>query len=165
MDKLTLLKPIVESKARKLLEEAKKKGIVLIVTSSLRTFAEQDALYAQGRTKPGNIVTNAKAGQSWHNWACAFDVVALKNGSPDWNCDWSEIGKLGESVGLEWGGRWVRFVDRPHFQYTAGYSLADFQRGKIEESKFDTSQSTKLKETIRELIEKLATLIKSKKRV
>jgi peptidoglycan LD-endopeptidase CwlK len=136
MDKISTLKPIVRKKAKMLVAACQEKGISLIVTSAFRSFEEQNELYAQGRTKPGNIVTNAKAGESFHNWRVAFDVVGLKNGIPDWNCDWKTIGELGEALDLEWGGRWTGFVDKPHFQYTGGHSLKDFQNGIVDESIF-----------------------------
>lgn len=162
MDKLSLLKPIVKVKAQNFINACGARGIPVLVTSTLRTFAEQDALYAQGRTKPGNIVTNAKAGQSFHNWAVAFDVVALKNGVPDWNCDWATLGAIGESCGLEWGGRWDTFTDKPHFQYTAGYTLSDFQNGKIDESRFAVDQKAYLLGIIDMLKKKLAELLRPK---
>ena len=67
------------------LETAKKQGIDLLVTSTYRDNASQNALYAQGRTTPGKIVTNAKAGQSWHNYRCAVDVVPIVAGKPRWD--------------------------------------------------------------------------------
>ena len=110
-------------------------GVNLKVTSGFRSSAEQDALYAQGRTRPGNIVTNAKAGQSFHNYGAAFDVSIVKGGSLDFNIT-PFIGWIGKFCSLEWGGDWVDFKDVCHFQYTAGYSLSDFQNGKIDRSKF-----------------------------
>lgn len=108
----------------------------LLITSTYRDAESQAALYAQGRTAPGNIVTNAKAGQSFHNYKCAFDVVPLRNGKAVWGTSgvdgelWQQVGLLGESLGLEWAGRWVSFKELAHFQYTAGLKLADFQAGK-----------------------------------
>lgn len=102
-------------------------GIDYIVTCTYRSNDDQTALYAQGRTKPGAIVTNAKAGQSKHNAvdadgkpaSQAFDIVIMKNGKPDWDVkdpDWMRAGAIGESVGLEWAGRWISFKEFPHFQ-------------------------------------------------
>lgn len=68
------LHPCLQEKARQLIELCKAEGIEIRVTSTLRTFAEQAQLYAQGRTKPGQIVTRAKPGQSWHNYGLAVDV-------------------------------------------------------------------------------------------
>lgn len=108
---------------------------------TLRTFAEQDALYAQGRTKPGAIVTKAKGGQSYHNYGLAIDVVLLidKDGngtyeSASWDTrgdydgdkksDWSEIVNIFKQYGWEWGGDW-KFKDDPHFQKTLGKSVRE----------------------------------------
>jgi len=113
------LHPEIRGKARRFLRRAKNAGLDLRITSSYRTFAEQNALYAQGRTAPGNIVTYARGGQSYHNYALAFDVVDNEKG---YNADWQTIGKIGKSLGLEWGGDWG--WDRPHFQLTKGYSTS-----------------------------------------
>ena len=81
-------------------------------------------------------VTNAKGGQSFHNWRMAFDVVPLVNGKPVWSTSgdagklWRKIGLIGKSCGLEWAGDWKRFPEFPHFQYTGGMTLADLQSGK-----------------------------------
>ncbi len=124
-------------------------GITVILTSTLRDFEAQADLYAQGRTKPGKIVTRAKPGQSWHNYGLAADVLPLRHGKPVWGTDgdgiddspadderddlevWQTIGKLGERAGLEWAGRWPNFREFPHFQYTGGLTLADLQVGKV----------------------------------
>ena len=88
-------------------------------------------MYAQGRTKPGKIVTKAKAGQSFHNYKCAVDVVPLINGKPVWDDTmlWSQIGGLGKQVGLEWAGDWKGFQEYPHFQYTGGKTIKQLQAG------------------------------------
>lgn len=94
-----------------------REGILLRVTHTLRTYAEQDRLYAQGRTAPGPRVTAAPGGWSWHNHACAFDVCQQgPEPYPEDDEFWEKIGSLGENVGLEWGGRW-KHPDRPHFQH------------------------------------------------
>lgn len=111
----------------------KKEGIDLLVTSTYRDNESQDALYAQGRTKPGAKVTNAKAGQSFHNYRCAVDVVPIMNGKPIWDSKdpiWLKIGAIGKAAGLEWAGDWKRFKEYPHFQYTAGLTLSQLQAGK-----------------------------------
>ena len=126
------LLPPARSRAERFLALAKAAGVDLIVTSTYRDAASQDALYAQGRTKPGRIVTNAKAGQSWHNWRCALDVVPVRNGKPVWDAKdpiWQEVGKLGKQAELEWAGDWKRFKEFPHFQYTGGLTLAQLQAG------------------------------------
>lgn len=130
------LHPIVRAKATAHLMACEANGIQLLVTSTYRSIAEQDALYAQGRTKPGKKVTNAKGGQSFHNYRLAYDVVPLRNGKPVWGTSgedgklWQRVGELGEGAGLEWAGRWTRFREWAHFQYTGGLTLADLQSGK-----------------------------------
>jgi peptidoglycan L-alanyl-D-glutamate endopeptidase CwlK len=127
------LLPVVKAKVECMISECKEVGIDLLVTSTYRDHASQDALYAQGRTKPGKIVTNAKAGQSFHNFRCAVDVVPLVNGKPMWDAKnpiWQQVGAIGKSCGLEWAGDWKRFKEYPHFQYTGGLTLKDLQNGK-----------------------------------
>ena len=123
---------------------------------TLRTFAEQDALYAQGRSKPGAIVTKAKGGQSYHNYGLAIDIVLLvdKDGNgtyetASWDektdfdgdnkADWIEIVEIFKRYGWEWGGDW-RFKDDPHFQKTFGKSIAQLQSlyntGKVDKNNF-----------------------------
>lgn len=131
--KLQGVHPVVAAKARQLIEEAYREGINVIITQGLRTVEEQNALYAQGRTKPGKIVTNAKGGYSYHNFGLAFDFAILNpDGSVNWTVDskWKRVGQIGKSLGLEWGGDWKDFKDYPHFQYTFGLSLADLRAGK-----------------------------------
>jgi len=110
-------------------------GIDLLITSTYRDHESQDALYAQGRTTKGAIVTNARAGQSYHNHRCAFDVVPLRNGKCVWDSSdpvWRRVGEIGEGLGLEWAGRWSgKLKETAHFQYTGGLSLAELQTGKM----------------------------------
>ena len=126
------LLPPVKQRAEAFIAAAKAKGVDLLITSTYRDHESQNALYAQGRTTPGKIVTNAKAGQSFHNHRCAFDVVPLVNGKAIWNDKalWMRIGEIGESCGLEWAGRWSRMREQAHFQYTNGLTIAQLQAGK-----------------------------------
>lgn len=131
--KLQGVHPVVATKARQLIERAYKEGINVIITQGLRTIEEQNELYAQGRTKPGKVVTNARGGYSYHNFGLAFDFAVLNpDGSVNWNVDekWKRVGAIGKSLGLEWGGDWKDFKDYPHFQMTFGLSLADLRAGK-----------------------------------
>jgi peptidoglycan L-alanyl-D-glutamate endopeptidase CwlK len=129
-ERLARLHPVVRIRGRAMLDLCAHAGLSLLVTQGLRTWAEQDALYARGRSVPpkGAIVTNARGGRSYHNFGLAFDVVVLDSvGKADWNPDhpgWAKAGQAGSSVGLEWGGAWKRFRDLPHFQYTGGLTLA-----------------------------------------
>jgi len=103
--------------ARALVQRAAQSGIQIKIISGLRTYAEQDALYAQGRTKPGRIVTRARGGYSNHNFGIAFDIGVFEGAkyvpeSPKYRA----VGVLGMDLGLEWGGNWKTIVDQPHFQ-------------------------------------------------
>jgi peptidoglycan L-alanyl-D-glutamate endopeptidase CwlK len=98
------------------------------VIQSRRTIEEQAALYAQGRTAPGSIVTRAQPGFSWHNYGLAFDAAPFSDdGQPDWRNDlkFALMGQAGIAAGLEWGGAWQHFPDRPHFQARFGLQLTD----------------------------------------
>lgn len=134
--KLTGVHTVLREKARQLIQLAHREGIFLLITAGLRTMTEQNALYEQGRTKPGNIVTNARGGYSYHNYGLAFDVCVcdVKNGQlvPNWNVDsrWKRVGAIGQSIDLEWGGNWTSFKDYPHFQYTFDLSLTQLRQGK-----------------------------------
>jgi len=128
---LNKLHPKIRKRAKEFLKKADDEGIKLNITSSFRTLAEQTKLYNQGRTTGGNIVTGAKAGQSFHNYGLAFDVVP----SEGYNSNkWNKIGALGESFGFEWGGRWSK-PDKPHFQDRFGYSwsalLSEVKNGNL----------------------------------
>ena len=95
------LLPEAKKRVEQFLAAAKAQGIDLLVTSTYRDNTSQDALYAQGRTAPGKIVTNARAGQSFHNYRCAVDVVPIKNGKPVWDAKdpvWQEVGELGKAA-------------------------------------------------------------------
>lgn len=131
------LHPRVQPMAREFVAHCAAAGIDLLVTSTFRDADSQAALYAQGRTKPGNVVTNAKPGLSWHNWRCALDVVPLRIGKPVWGTAskedatlWAVVGEIGEACGLEWAGRWTTFRELAHFQFRAGLTLCDFAAGK-----------------------------------
>ena len=127
------LLPQVKERVEKFIANCKSHNIDLLVTSTYRDFESQAALYAQGRTTPGNIVTNAPAGSSFHNYKCAVDIVPLINGKPNWNTNdpvWNNIGVLGEQAGLKWAGRWQSFKEMAHFQYTGGLTLSDLKGGK-----------------------------------
>ena len=101
------------------------------ISSTYRDNEKQNELYAQGRTAPGNIVTNAKGGQSIHNYRLAFDIFQNVKGK-EWNDNafWALAGKIWREMGGTWGGDWQGFVDKPHFEFTGGLSLSDLQKQK-----------------------------------
>lgn len=98
----------------------------VLITCVYRSDQEQARLYAQGRTAPGAIITNARPGESLHNRTIAgkpasraIDIVPIIAGKLIWDDKapiWHKVGELGEAAGLEWAGRWRRFREFPHFQ-------------------------------------------------
>lgn len=130
--KIEDLHPKVAALCHKFIENCDKEGIDILITSTFRDYESQNALYAQGRTKKGAIVTNAQGGQSFHNFKVAFDFVPIKNGKCQWNDTraFSICGLIAETCGLEWAGRWQHFKELAHCQFTGGLTLADFRNGK-----------------------------------
>jgi peptidoglycan L-alanyl-D-glutamate endopeptidase CwlK len=119
---LATVSPDLATKVRAATDSLAQAGTYLLVVSGLRTPAEQDALYAQGRTTPGHIVTNAKAGQSMHNYGLAVDVVPYLSGPAgalNWTVSTPQYKAMVAAMkaqGLVWGGDWVSFPDDDHFQ-------------------------------------------------
>lgn len=110
--KLAQVHPALAHRARKLIAFAKADGYELRVTAGLRTFKEQDDLF---RKRPK--VTNARAGQSFHNYGLAVDVAFVVDGKISWDDKlYKNIGKWALNAGLEWGGSWKKFKDMPHVQ-------------------------------------------------
>ncbi len=127
---IALLHPFVREEMKKIINECDKalNGRAKIrITQSLRTFEAQDALYQRGRTKPGKKVTNAKAGESIHNYGFAVDICLIINQKEaswdidkDWDndrkADWIECVEIFAKYGWNWGGNWKTFKDFPHFE-------------------------------------------------
>jgi peptidoglycan L-alanyl-D-glutamate endopeptidase CwlK len=128
--------------------------IAVRIVQGLRTIEEQNDLYAQGRTKPGPVVTNAKGGSSFHNYGLAIDFAILydkdgngsfetlswdmaKDGDNDGKKDWMEVVEAFKAAGWEWGGEWHSIKDYPHFQKTFGHTwqqlLAKYKAGQYVE--------------------------------
>ena len=127
------LSPRVHDLAVRFLNEAEKSHIEVIIISTYRDVEYQDYLYAQGRTRPGKIITYAKGGQSFHQYRCAFDVLPMQGKTPIWNASdpaYEQLGAIGKAIGLEWAGDWKKMREKAHFQYTGGLTLSDFQKGK-----------------------------------
>jgi peptidoglycan L-alanyl-D-glutamate endopeptidase CwlK len=125
--------PVVMNLAKKHTALCKEAGIDLLIYCTYRDLESQAILYQQGRTKPGKVVTNARAGDSYHNYGCAYDCVPLIQGKPAWSDAeaYLKVGKLGESIGLVWAGRWIGSLkETAHFQYTGGLTIADLKAGK-----------------------------------
>lgn len=137
----TGLHPIVSEKAGELVRIAAEKGITIQFVEDFRSIEAQNQLYAKGRTDPGNIVTYAQGGESYHNYGLAIDyALKSRSGSLIWDRshdmngngkgDWAEVASIAKSLGFEWGGDWENFKDYPHLQMTFGLSIEDLQRGK-----------------------------------
>ncbi|MEY8391851.1 M15 family metallopeptidase [Lachnospiraceae bacterium 45-W7] len=126
MRDMTKLHPRLQKMAIQLQQECSRQGIFIKFSECLRTIAEQDALYAQGRTAPGNIVTNAKGStySSQHQWGVAIDfyIDMDVDGDGDKKDDafnnstrlFDRVGTIAKSIGLGWGGDWTSIKDRPH---------------------------------------------------
>ncbi|MCI8514105.1 MAG: M15 family metallopeptidase [Lachnospiraceae bacterium] len=111
------LHPELQEKIARLKALCAAEGLPLGIGECVRTAAEQDALYAQGRTKPGSIVTNARGSSyaSQHQWGIAFDFYKNVSGHAyDDIPFFNRVGALAKSIGLAWGGDWTSPVDRPH---------------------------------------------------
>jgi peptidoglycan L-alanyl-D-glutamate endopeptidase CwlK len=150
LDRIELLHPAVRQEVKdiylnKIIPALSGKAICRFAYT-LRTFAEQDALYSQGRTKLFDangkrlgVVTKAKGGQSIHNFGLALDIVLLKDSNNDgkfesatWETnidfdkdgksDWMEVVNILKSHGWTWGGDWKSFKDAPHFEKTFGHT-------------------------------------------
>ena len=120
------LHPRLQLKASQLREACQKQGISILFSECLRTVAEQDSLYSQGRTRPGNIVTNAKGSSysSQHQWGIAIDFYIDMDVDGDGSKTddafnnatglFDKVGKIAKELGLGWGGDWKTPVDKPH---------------------------------------------------
>lgn len=135
------LHPIVRAKKDQLISLAADQGIQIVITQDFRSVEEQDELYAKGRSSEGEIVTNAKGGESYHNFGLAIDFALLSiDGAVIWDMeydgngnsrpDWDEVVEIAKGLGFEWGGDWRSFKDYPHLQYDFGLSIWELQRGK-----------------------------------
>ena len=102
-------------------------GIDVKIAWGYRSIEQQNILYAQGRTTPGSIVTNARGGESVHNFGLAIDVCKSTGYPSSSDPYWNKLEQIGNEVGLEHGDR--GFTDLPHFQYRGGLSLAQLQQG------------------------------------
>jgi peptidoglycan L-alanyl-D-glutamate endopeptidase CwlK len=122
------LTPAMKDKCCQFIQKCKEAGVDVIITSTYRDFESQDALYAQGRTKPGSKVTNARAGESYHNYRIAFDFCPVVNGKAQWNDikTFIKCGEIGKTLGLEYAGDWTTFKEYAHLQ-EAGHTLAELR--------------------------------------
>ena len=130
--RIDALYPPIREAVEEFLAEAKQR-LGAVIFQGYRSLPDQKTLYAQGRTTPGKIVTDAKAGWSYHNYGLALDVVFLDGeNQPSWSptYDWKTLGVLGKKHGFEWGGSWPDpyIHDMPHFQMTFDHSVQELYR-------------------------------------
>lgn len=102
------------------------------ISDGYRSTETQNRYYEQGRTRPGPVITNARGGQSYHNYGLAIDVYPLTNGRMNFaatSSDYAPIVAVGKAVGFEWGGDWpAPKTDMPHFQMSEGRSTGELRQ-------------------------------------
>lgn len=134
LERLAKLHPAISAEALAIATSLWQAGVWLRVTHTFRTWEEQAALYAKGRSMPGRVVTNAKPGQSYHNYGLALDFTVLTpQGKVSWDrdadfnadalSDWFQVVEAFKAKGWEWGGDWKSFKDYPHLQKTFNHPV------------------------------------------
>ncbi|WHY55701.1 peptidoglycan-binding protein [Peribacillus simplex] len=138
------MNPVVKASALEMVERAYTERITVLISAGHRSLEEQAALYGQGRVYSYNgknysnlakpIVTNAKPGQSYHNYGLAIDffIVSDDGKVAVWTVDskWQRVAAIGKGLGFKWGGDWSSFKDYPHLEMTGGLSFTQLQAGK-----------------------------------
>ncbi|SER36304.1 peptidoglycan L-alanyl-D-glutamate endopeptidase CwlK [Gracilibacillus ureilyticus] len=144
----TDLHPVVEDAMEQLVNKSEEKGIPILITDDFRSVEEQNAIYARGRSEGGTVVTNAKGGESYHNYGLAIDFAIQPNpgeaiwdleydGNNNGESDWMEVVSIAKSLGFSWGGDFTQFKDYPHLQMDFGLSIRELQMGKRPEDVID----------------------------
>lgn len=147
LKRLQQLHPLVRQDAIDAYGEAVMKtpvGVHPVIIQTLRSFEESDLLYQKGRTRPGPIVTNAKAGQSYHNYGLAIDFALQVKGKIIWevNKDWVTVVDIFKAHGWKWGGDWAgKLKDYPHLEKRPNDLhwrdlLAMRKAGKVDENEY-----------------------------
>ena len=125
--RIKTLHPSLQNDVTKAILELQAKGIYVRVTQGYRTFEQQQELYDSGKG-----VTKAQAGQSYHNYGLAFDIVEMdaQGKTCYWESNrWNEMASVFKKYGFEWGGDWKGgFKDKPHFQRTYGYNTSQLKQ-------------------------------------
>ncbi len=127
---LRLLQLKAQEAARIFLPKLLAAGLDARIISGTRTYAEQNTLFRQGRFgNKGPRVTNARGGQSNHNFGIAWDIGLFENGKYLTDSPlYKKAAELGRTDGLEWGGDWTSFKDQPHYQLATGLSMTDVRQ-------------------------------------
>ena len=137
MSRLDTLEPAFKIVIEKLLIDLESRtGLSWAVTSARRTISEQNALYQQGRTKPGPVVTKAQGGQSAHNFGLAVDLCPFKDGGLYWAAPddvWHAMAEIAKEYGLTPGYYFKSFKDMPHLEASNWKTAqAAWKAGKLE---------------------------------
>jgi peptidoglycan L-alanyl-D-glutamate endopeptidase CwlK len=130
---IATLIPALQPIARELVRRCVKAGWWVKVICGRRTYAEQEELYAKGRTEPGKIVTNARAGYSMHNFGLAFDIGIFDGTTyiPD-GLGYKAAGLIGRDLGLVWGADFKTINDEPHFEIHPKWAYSMTNREMLE---------------------------------
>ena len=158
------LRADVAANCRAFLALCKAEGLPVLITETVRDREYQAALYAQGRTAPGNIVTNQKFPSfHWEKAGLAFDIAKNEKGHAYDDAEFfRKCGAIGKRIGFTWGGDWKKFPDRPHFQWDAHgkYTAAMVRAGKLPPRmpRYVEVKGTMTKDTAKKLLREKAGL-------
>lgn len=138
------MNPEFAGRAGGMLGDLRREGMDMGVASGFRSVEAQNGLHDQGRSDPGSVVTNAKGGESWHNYGLAADMAFNEDdGGLSWDGkeNWDRYGEVAEGKGLDWGGDWEGMQDRPHVEWHPGFEadqatalLDDYKAGGLEDA-------------------------------
>lgn len=128
IERVALLHPAIRTPAGQFIDAVEAKtGLTWRIVQGLRTFGQQEAFYAQGRTAPGPIVTYSPAGSSYHNYGLAFDQAPFLPDMSDLNwhyAHYKDLEDLALTFGFTWGGEFPH-PDTDHFENKKGYNWRD----------------------------------------
>lgn len=132
---ISRLRSDVAANCRAFTQRCAAEGLPVLVVETVRDLEYQASLYAQGRTKPGKIVTNQKTPSfHWDKVALAFDICKNVKGHEYDDADFfRRCGAIGKEMGFTWGGDWKSLPDRPHFQWDDGgrYTATMVRKGQL----------------------------------
>ncbi len=147
LQRIELLHPAIIQDVKDSLFILSERNIKIRIVQGFRSFADQDKIYAQGRTLTGAIVSNAKGGESYHNYGLAIDFcIVHEDGSISWDMNeqdanhiaiWKQVTDLFGMKGFAWGGVW-KFKDNPHLEKTFGFTFIQLQQ-KISAGRVDAN--------------------------
>lgn len=128
--------PDLKARVTALITDLAARGLTLVLTQGVRSVAQQQALYAQGRYTPGKVVTNCDGVIKVSNhqpkqdgYGYAVDVAwRTAHGDISWEGPWETLGLAAQAHGLIWGGTWLRFPDRPHLELPPSFAAPSAAR-------------------------------------